>query len=225
MSEVQDVITLDNGDFRTRFLLGDGLLGKCLDEEITYIMQERMDLVKAVSVIERELNKKVYHEAPVLLVAVGSYQATAAYNEWSVDNILKDFPNNVTGAVKKFDENLKLLKKTAKNNKCKIVMCSLMPLPEQNSNLVKGKEKFLSDQVSRLFVEFNNSIDRYNAKQGESTLKLKKFLDKGDKQKYVSTQRYIKMSCYTDAEDGQPKLINEMQEKLMGMAVRRLRNL
>ena len=63
--------------------------------------------MKAVSVIERELNKKVYHEAPVLLVAVGSYQATAAYNEWSVDNILKDFPNNVTGAVKKFDENLK----------------------------------------------------------------------------------------------------------------------
>ena len=221
---MDEIITVDSGDFRERFLISDELIGNsCPDEELKFVGVGKMRLSKAKDVIIQQLKKKVYHEMPVFLVSVGSYHITASYNGWGED-IEENGVELVKEGVARFEKSLKSLRKCASKYKCKIVVCGLIQLPsEQNSDLAAKSKKILTDHVSRLFVECNKSIDKYNTRQGESTLVFKKFLDKGDKQRYPSSQRKIKMSRFTD--EVHPKPTKATQSLLMNKAVERLRKL
>ena len=187
-------LSVSTGDFRDRYIISDTLLGyTCPDEEVQMIIRKDLKIKGVKSVIREILENKVFDEEPIFMVSVGSYDATAISNKWdsSLVNNARDFGKSlVIKAVDRFQRKLFSLKKFATNQKCTIIMCSLIPLPyEQDSDRVCTAEKLLKDLVSRLFVEFNKLINEFN---GEVlTPMLKKRLDRGNNHRYVSGQRKI----------------------------------
>ena len=94
--------------------------------------------------------------------------------------------------------------------KCKVVLCSLIPLPnEQDCDAAEPSKKVLTDIVSRLFVEFNKEIDKFN---DVPTPMLKQYLDKGNRSRYPSGQRKIKVNKWYDVHG---RLSDEAKQKLM----------
>ena len=75
-------------------------------------------------------------------------------------------------------------------------------------------QKSLKLLVSKLFVEANKEVDKFNGSQCVVTYSLKKFLDCGNKSFYSSGQRKIKSEKY---EKGLPKF--HIAEDLMKRVV------
>ena len=206
-----------------RILVSDQLIGRrCPDKSVTFISRKNMGLRESRHLIKRELKSIPPGKKVSVLMSVGSFHATAAFNGWTEKSIKRNEVKLFKQALTEVKEELCSLENLSIRFKCKILICSPIPLPkEQDCSYAaqyesEGKQ-FLTDLVSKLFVEISREVDTFNRRQGGTTLMLHKFLECGIKQIYVTNQWKINLKKY---EEGKPK--KEIAEDLMERAVDRL---
>ena len=202
-------------------LVSDELIGtNCPNSSIKYISSKEMFLDEARSVIKSELKG---HEQGPVLVAVGSYHISASYNGWTPESIDGCEVQCVKDALICFEKELHRFSKLSRKFGVKISICSLIPLPnEQDCDNTPSRKAFLTHIISKLFVKANEAIEQYNNAQHVTTLKLKKFMDEGNHNFYMTGQRKIKKNKYN--EKGLPNaravniLMNKSVDKIISLS-------
>lgn len=201
-------------------LVSDELIGThCPNSEIKYICSKGMLLDEAYSIIKREL--KGSEKGPIL-VSVGSYHVTAYYNDWNPGSIDGVEVECTKRALKDFERGLHRFKKLSRRFDVKISMCSLIPLPwEQDCDNTPDRKAIVTHCLSKLFVKANEYIDEFNKEQQVVTENLKKYMDRGNHNFYMTGQRKIKDSMYND--QGLPT--HEASRRLMERCVAKIDSL
>ena len=199
-----------------KILLSDELMGsKCSDKYIKYISASEMNLKEARHLLKKELKANVDKKVSVLM-SVGSYHATAKFNEWRESSVQGNERRLFGDALSGFKRELVMIERLGEKYECKIVMASLIPLPDHQD--MKSDKEAVTHMASKLFVAANEEINCYSRKIGIDALVLKKFCDCGNKNKYITGQRKINLKKY---KDGKPN--KDLKRKLMSQAVNRLR--
>ena len=212
----EDLI-LDVGDFKERYLVCDEMMASgdcCPENSIHFIKKVQLKLDEVEAIVDAELKNHAFDEAPIFLVSAGSQYISAEENGWTPENIKHRSSELINIARQTYKEIFKSLEKFVKERECVIVFCQLLPLPsEQDGDDVAGEEVFLKDVVSRLFVDVNKMIEKFNTDQHMITPVVSSVLDKGKKHgSYPSKQLRIKHKMYSDVVNN---VVSEKAKQLM----------
>ena len=199
-------------------------------EGVKFIVEEGMKLECVKIKMEQVLDSVPDKSKVTFFIIAGSWNITASYNNWSSEDFQDLSVSSVKAkrlpllqkAIEDFKGHLNKIKSLSKKNKCRVVISSLIPIPDEQDcyapNL--GSHGFMVDLVSTLFVECTKLVHNFNG--GESrTPFLAKYLIKGTKHKYHTGQYKIKTASYDS--DSLPS--KEAQRKMIDWLILELRKL
>ena len=211
-------IDANNNEFKQKrnVLLTDGLLGNIQIPDVKVIVNKISTIEDVEKMVTIELDCEPSELLQVFIVAIGSFNAAASFiglDETSDKNYMECKRLEM---LEKVEERLNKLKVICQTRDCRIILCSLIPLPgEQDSDslMLHGYNRELTTILSKLYVEINKSIDEYNKELGVKTPAIHKFFI--NRYRYqASNQRKIRLSCYRSAAVPKDEVIVEVGKYL-----------